>query len=112
VTTAAPAHIAAALLAGTSLLALGCDGARAQTAPLVYVPIFNSNTVWAIDTSTNVPFGAPFPAGVNPYAVAVSGDQSFAYVTGYGTNTVTLINTATNAVVTTIPVGVSPRGAP
>ena len=42
--------------------------------------------------------------------MAVSPDGSKAYVTNYGSNTVSVINTATNTVVGTVPVGSSPWG--
>jgi len=42
--------------------------------------------------------------------VAVTPNGAFAYVTNQGTNDVSVISTATNAVVATIPVGSNPLG--
>jgi YVTN family beta-propeller protein len=42
--------------------------------------------------------------------VAVTPDGAFAYVTNQATNNVSVINTATNAIVATIPVGNNPVG--
>src|SRR5665213_2210726 len=44
----------------------------------------------------------------NPYTVAVRGDQSLVYVTNYGSNTVSVINTAANTVTATVNVGATP----
>ena len=58
------------------------------------------------------------PVGGAPRGVAVSPDGAYAYVANYGSNSVSVISTASNAVVATIPVGggpwsvaVSPDGA-
>ncbi|WP_368908890.1 hypothetical protein, partial [Bacillus wiedmannii] len=37
-------------------------------------------------------------------------DGTLAYVTNQGSNTVSVINTATNTVIDTVPVGVAPTG--
>jgi YVTN family beta-propeller protein len=46
----------------------------------------------------------------NPFGVAITPDGSRAYVTLNALNIVSVIDTATNAVVATIPVGLSPIG--
>ncbi len=46
-----------------------------------------------------------FPAGV-----AITSDGAFAYVTHFDSGTVSVIETASNTVVATVPVGVGPRG--
>ena len=50
------------------------------------------------------------PVGTNPFGVAVSPDGTRAYVTNYGSASVSVINTTTKAVTATIPVNGSPRG--
>jgi len=51
---------------------------------------------------------ATVPVGFAPRGVAITPDGSAAYVVNNGDNTVSVINTATNTVTATIPVGVSP----
>src|SRR5262249_41470111 len=51
---------------------------------------------------------ATVPVGVNPTGVAITPDGAFAYVTNFSSNTVSVINTATNTVVATVPAGSTP----
>ena len=52
----------------------------------------------------------PSRLALSPVAAAVRGDESLVYVTNSGgSNTVSVINTATNTVVATIPVGSVPQ---
>jgi YVTN family beta-propeller protein/autotransporter-associated beta strand protein len=84
-------------------VAFSPDGTRAY--------VTNSNivgTVAVIDTATNTVIGAPIPVGNGPVAVAFSPDGSRAYVTNNGSGNVSIINTATNTVVTTVGVGTLP----
>ena len=48
--------------------------------------------------------------GSSPYHVAVSPDGTRAYISNFGSDTVTVIDTATNTVVATISVGLAPDG--
>lgn len=49
--------------------------------------------------------------GVEPYGIALTPDVSCAYVTNSASNTVSVIDTASNTVVATIKIpGVQPRG--
>ncbi len=48
--------------------------------------------------------------GVNPLGVTISPNGTLAYVSNHGSNTVSVINTATNTVTATIPVGLQPQG--
>jgi YVTN family beta-propeller protein len=71
--------------------------------------------VAVIDTSTNrvVAKVATVPTGfeVNlPFGVAVNPAGTRVYVTNLGRATVSVIDAATNAVVATVPVGLSPKG--
>jgi YVTN family beta-propeller protein len=68
------------------------------------------NTVLVIDTATNTFVGTPIPVGSNPEWVAVAPDGKHAYVANFGSNNVSVIDTATNTVVTTVPVGSKPNG--
>lgn len=53
---------------------------------------------------------AEIPVGVGPVGVAVAPDGGHVYVANFGSNAVSVIDTATHTVVTTIPVGVGPFG--
>jgi YVTN family beta-propeller protein len=56
---------------------------------------------------TTIPLGA---GTTDPIKVAITPDGSLAYVANLGSNNVSVINTATNTVLATIPVGTSPYG--
>ena len=51
-------------------------------------------------------------AGTSPYAVAVNPVTNKIYVANYNSNTVTVIDGATNSTTATVSVGVSPRPWP
>jgi YVTN family beta-propeller protein len=53
---------------------------------------------------------ATIPVGSLPYGVAVSPDGRKVYVANYLSNSVSVINTATNSVTATLPVGTTPAG--
>jgi autotransporter-associated beta strand protein/YVTN family beta-propeller protein len=76
--------------------------------------VANANdTVSVIDVATNAAATVTVPVGTGtvPFGVAVTPDGRFAYVTDSGTNTVSVIATATNTVVgSQIPVGNFPEG--
>jgi len=86
--------------------------AQAQSGPFLYVPNFSNNSanVSVVDTSTNLVAGSAVPAGKNPEAAGVTGDESLVYVANNGSGTVTPINTATNAAGIPIAVGLNPIG--
>jgi YVTN family beta-propeller protein len=60
-------------------------------------------------TRTLLP-GNAIPVGSVPSGVAVTPDGKHVYVTNHGSNNVSVIDTATNAVVATVPVGAGPYG--
>ena len=48
---------------------------------------------------------SPAPSGPAPVGVAITPDGAFAYVANNGNHTVSVIETASNTVVATVPVG-------
>lgn len=79
---------------------------RLVMAPLVALAVLGS-----MAPATAVPVVTDtIPVGTNPFGVAVSPDGTRAYVTNYGSASVSVINTTTKAVTATIPVNGSPRG--
>ena len=104
-----------------SLLVMAVGGMSAHAQSFAYVTNENDNTVSVINTASNmvvatVPVGNQTPclavsAGFNAGpTVAIAPDGAFAYVTNCGDNTVSVINTANNMVVVTVPGGNSPYG--
>ena len=88
--------------------------------PRVYVTRYGSSSVAVIDATTNnqldVKPSTPntvdsITVGANPQSITISPDGTRAYVTNYGSNSVSVINTATNTVDgTAISVGTKPVG--
>jgi YVTN family beta-propeller protein len=104
--------VTATVTVGTNPLgvAITPDGA------LAYVTNWGSNTLSVISTATNTVAAtvimqqAPplrFP-GSRPWGVAISPNGAFAYVTNSASSNVSVINTATNALVATVTVGCGP----
>lgn len=85
-----------------------------ESGPLAYIPgNGNSGKVSVIDTASNTSSPNLFDVGAIPVGVAVHPSGIKAYVTNQGHNTVSVIDTATNAVIATVdvaPVGQSPAG--
>jgi YVTN family beta-propeller protein len=95
------------------MMTVAPNAAQAQQGPFVYVP--NSGdvpgSVSVIDTPTNTVAPTAIAVGLSPVAAAVRGDESLVYVTNQGgSNTVSVINTATNTVFAIIPAGSGPVG--
>ena len=61
-------------------------------------------TITAQDTTNPDLFGHSY------VTVKPSSPSPFAYITNWGSNTVSVINTATNTVTATVPVGTEPEG--
>ena len=110
-----PAMTRAALLGGVwlgALAAFATDDAHAQQGPFLYVPNGSSSSVTVIDTPTNTTVPPAIGVGTNPQTAAVLGDESLVYVTNVNSNnSVSVINTGTNAVVATVTVGLNPVGS-
>jgi YVTN family beta-propeller protein len=83
-------------------MALTPDGRK------LYVSSYNDEAVTVIDTATRQPIGAPIAVGDEPYELAVTPDGKTLYVTNYESGgaggSVSVIDTQTNQVSTTIPV--------
>ena len=77
------------------------------TAPAPMSPTL-SPTMFRSSTPPPIRWFATIPAGTQPTGVMVTPDGTRAYVTNTLNNNVSVINTATNTVVATIPVGLSP----
>ena len=100
---------------GPSTIAVTPDGAH------VYVVDVGDSTVSVIATATNTVVGSPIPVGpsIGPSSnvgalisggIAITPSGSSVYVANSGGNTVSVIATASNTVVDTIPVGSQPTG--
>lgn len=85
-----------------------------QSGPFAYIPgNGNSGMVSVIDTASNTAMTNLFNVGAIPVGVAVHPSDIKAYVTNQGHNTVSVIDIATNKVITTVdvaPVGQGPAG--
>jgi len=64
--------------------------------------------VTVIDTATNTAEPTGITVGIGPFGIAITPDGKHAYVANNSDGTVSVIRTATNTVVATVPVGNSP----
>ena len=67
-----------------------------------YIPNATDNVVSAVDLSTNT-VKAKIAVGQNPDGEAITPDGSRVYITNTGSHSVSVINTASNTVISTIP---------
>ena len=74
--------------------------------------VFDANVVKVVDVATDAVVGTPIPVGTAPSNLVVTSDGSKAYVTNVNASpgSVSVIDVATKAVVSTITVGTSPEG--
>lgn len=102
-----------------ALLAMVPSPVSAETETFGYMPNFFENTVSIIDTATNTEVDADdnfangitrIRVGKGPSGLAVTPAGDFVYVANRENDNVSLIHTATNKVVATIPVGDGPSG--
>jgi len=95
-----------ALVSASMILMLVSIG---SAAPFAYIPNFNSNNVYVIDTATDT-VTATVNVESHPMGVAVTPDATKVYVTNEFSNTVSVIDTATNQVTANVSVGNDPMG--
>ena len=73
-------------------------------------PAFNQGRVFVLDTATNQAVGSPIPVGFLPAGVSVTPDGRYAYITNNASDTISVIDTVSRAVVATINVPAGPIG--
>ncbi|HEU4461415.1 MAG TPA: beta-propeller fold lactonase family protein [Solirubrobacterales bacterium] len=88
------------LIAALAFLALALIAPQAM-ARYVYTGNYDDSTLSLIDTATNQVVGSPIPTGNGPDSIAISPDGKTLYVSS-GDGAITVVNTQTNQVVTTI----------
>jgi phospholipase C len=88
------------------------DNAVAASAgdPLAYVPGIVGGNIAIFNTSTYALVSSITSGFTNPYGVAATPDGAEVWVTDSGTNIVSVITTATNAITGTVVVGIYPHG--
>jgi YVTN family beta-propeller protein/autotransporter-associated beta strand protein len=108
-----------AAVLGACLWAAGfCD---AQIQVNAYIPdasvtnfgnsaTFNQGRVFVIDTATNQSVGSPISVGFLPAGVSVTPDGRYVYITNNGSNTISVIDSVSRAVVGSINVPTGPIG--
>jgi phospholipase C len=88
----------------------GVAVAASATTPLAYVTGLVGGNVAIVDASSYALVSAIESGVTNPYGIVATPDGSKLYVTNSGTNTVSVIDAATNAVSSDITVGLYPHG--
>jgi phospholipase C len=82
----------------------------AASTPTAYIPGISGGGIAIVDRSTRT-LASAVSAGTNsPFAAAATPDGSEVWVTESGGNTVSVIDTSTNAVTATVVVGIYPQG--
>ncbi|TMR89198.1 YncE family protein, partial [Nonomuraea basaltis] len=87
-------------------LVISPDGTRAY----VTASFSEDVTVLDITNPANPVIDDIIPVGVSPVGVAISRSGTRVYAANGGSNTVSVINTATNAVINSVAVGAAPLG--
>ena len=72
----------------------------------LYIASYLTEKVYAINQTALKT--TPIPVGIKPLGVAITLDGKWVYVANQGSNSVSVINTATNNVTATVPVGSEP----
>lgn len=93
---------------GARGLAVSPDGKRLYVGQHASEAV--SETVWVVDTESDEVVGEPIIVGGNPQGIAFTPDGSRAFVANLFSWTVSVIDTATENVIDTVPVGSSPVG--
>jgi YVTN family beta-propeller protein len=88
------------LIAALAVLSLALFAPQAL-ARYVYTGNYDDSTMSVIDTATNQVVGSPIPTGSGPDSIAVTPNGKTLYVAS-GNGDITVVNTQTNQVVTTI----------
>jgi phospholipase C len=86
------------------------DNTVSASSALAYVPGIVGGNVAIFDASSYVLASAVAGGLTNPYGIAATPDGTEVWVTNSGTNTVSVISTATNKVTGTVVVGIYPHG--
>ncbi|MGH6838941.1 MAG: beta-propeller fold lactonase family protein [Methylocella sp.] len=94
---------------GAGSVAVTPDGKHVYVTSTSFTSL-GSNNVSVIDTATNTVEPTVITVGTNPVAIAVTPDGKRAFVANESSNTVSVIETAANKVLATVPVGNSPNG--
>ena len=68
------------------------------------------NKIRDIQPTIITDFAVTITVGITPVGVAITPDGNFAYVTNFGSNSVTVIGKADNTVTATVGVGTNPHG--
>jgi YVTN family beta-propeller protein len=90
---------------------IAVTGGKAGGHRQVYVADGGAGSVVTYDPSRYpFPYTRSIAVGSLPYGIAVSPDSAQVYVTNSGSGTLSVIDTASDTVVATIPVGGEPRG--
>jgi YVTN family beta-propeller protein len=84
--------------------------ASASAAQLAVIAESGSDQVSVVNPATNRPIGTPIAVGEKPESVAITPDGKYAYVTNYGGDSVSVIETGVRRNVGTIKVGEGPIG--
>jgi YVTN family beta-propeller protein len=95
-----PLRVRVPLIAALAVLSLALFAPQAF-ARYVYTGNYDDSTMSVIDTATNQVVGSPIPTGSGPDSIAVAPNGKTLYVTSGGGD-ITVVNTQTNQVVTTI----------
>ena len=82
----------------------------AWAAPFAYVPVENNNNVQVIDLATNTQVGAPIALSNRPSGIAFNPSGTRVYVANLIGGGVSVIDTSTNTVITTIIISGNPQG--
>jgi serine/threonine-protein kinase len=88
----------------TDGLAVTPDGRRA------YVGVADTGVVVPVDIAAGRVLGPPIHVGEQPYGMALGRNGTQLYVPNYGSDTLSVIDTTRDTVITTVPVGDAPIG--
>jgi YVTN family beta-propeller protein len=102
--------VLAAVVATVVAVIAAMAAASASAAQLAVIAESGGDQVSVVNSATNKPIGTPIAVGDRPESVAITPDGKYAYVTNYGGNSVSVIETGLRRNVGTIEVGEGPIG--